>query len=446
MTPRRTEEVEPPVGFAGLSSMVSDVDALLSAARREIVPPSPPIVQKASPIPTSSSGTERPETPLRPAGTSAWSLPFGWAFGALMLFVFGTMIYSEATKSSLSIPSTSPQSPAKAPTHRAPPTPVPEPSSSYAEEKPPIGKGQILTGVQIQYCLAENIRLEAAQSMAHDTDDIRAVRRFNDHVDDYNNRCANFRYHRSVMETAKHAVEQRRSALENEGVQRFHATNPQSRHSASPPSNHQVIPRETRVPSASPPPERKDEWLSSDADQNATAADRSNAGQQSDTAALASPLTSSAITPPVPIHTARDLEGCLEGRLPAPCKQKMVNSSEPDRTEAAERNRNLKECLDGRYPTLCNHSLLTHSENEEVAAAEQRANLKRCLTGESPLLCNHQLLTPTQAQEVEDTERRVIFDICMEGRYPALCNEAILTPAQRQAIRTARAQQGAATN
>lgn len=415
MTP--TKELEIPVGFAGLSRMVSDVDTLLAAARHQATAfaPGQPPTPSTPPIPSRTAPTEtRPLTATSPSGS--W---YGWAVGALALFVFATMLFSEPAKQTVSVaPSSSPKTPAGSAPRTVSPAVPEELRQPFTEDKPPVGQSQVLTRTQIQYCLAENIRLEAEQSLVHDTDNFRAVRQFNDLIDDYNSRCADFRYHRSAMEAAKEAVERQRLTIEAEGVRRFTNGVIQSFPPSSSPRANEGTTKKSRVEKVNPEEEREvqEPSIGKESDQGGTQG--SSAVEESD------PVAPSATVTPL--------------RLDEP-------DTEPGNPEAA---RNLEQCLDGRYPALCQHGLLTTAQAEQVAAAERAANLKQCLTGEYPFLCDHTRLTTTQAHAVEDAERRVMFGVCLEGRYPALCQEALLTPDQRQAIHTARAsaRQGASRN
>jgi len=91
-----------------------------------------------------------------------------------------------------------------------------------SEEKPPLGKNNVLTVAQIRYCLAEEIRLDAAKG-ALDNDAESEVERFNAMVTDYNGRCGQFRYRQGSLESARSEVEDYLSVLRSEGRSRFRA-------------------------------------------------------------------------------------------------------------------------------------------------------------------------------------------------------------------------------
>lgn len=93
-------------------------------------------------------------------------------------------------------------------------------STRLVEDKPPVGSSLVLSNAQIRYCLAEDIRMDAAKAVAdsYSADD---VERFNRMVADYNSRCANFRYRRGALESARQDVTPYRSQLQSEGRGRF---------------------------------------------------------------------------------------------------------------------------------------------------------------------------------------------------------------------------------
>ena len=89
-----------------------------------------------------------------------------------------------------------------------------------AQEQPPVGSGLILSETQIRYCLAEDIRTDGSKSALNNYSD-GDVDRFNAIVADYNSRCANFRYHRGALESARRDMEPYRTQLQIEGRTRF---------------------------------------------------------------------------------------------------------------------------------------------------------------------------------------------------------------------------------
>ena len=394
--------------------MLSDVDSLIQAAQSKASQSSRTAMVSSlasAAIPTTHSSSEstatkqpnnrstRPFVPLLAAGV-----------GIVSILVFLYSIYQSSPQprgadnasSSLSSAAGKPTSP-------------PDFSQQVTEDIPPIGTDRILTSAQIQYCLAEAIRLEAASQLVHDTDDAGDVVRYNGTVDDYNRRCSRYRYHRDTFESAKRAVELHRTRLEAEGGKRFHSSleevsTPEHSSETSPEAS--TLDIHLQMPTA-----------------KKTAPD---ADVLTDNEGRPSGLIDE---PPIPAETPVDLP---EER--AVLSKKVVEEPYPQATTPVidqDAAVNLKQCLDGRYSALCDHALLTPSQFEKVIVAERTANLKECLNGLSPL-CNHKLLTPAQAVEVQEAERRTTYAICIEGRYPALCDERLLTPEQQESLKELR--------
>lgn len=93
-------------------------------------------------------------------------------------------------------------------------------SGPGAETLPPISRGATLDRAQIRYCVAEDIRLEAARGAVPGNREAE-VQRFNAMVEDYNGRCASFRYRSGQLQSVRSEVEARRRQLEMEGAARF---------------------------------------------------------------------------------------------------------------------------------------------------------------------------------------------------------------------------------
>ena len=214
-------------GFAGLSSMVSDVDATVSEAGRR-VESAPTTVERATPgspaPPSTSHSTQETSTyqsPPQPSGGS----PGKWFLGiAVVIGLIWLASLSDKTPS-VSSPAYSPPTEAPAVAAAPPvwqPTPSPETQvpSRPTENRPPVGSGNTLTSPQLRYCTAENIRLDAAKTVINSYSDA-YIDRFNALVADYNSRCGQFRYRRGALESARADVEQNRTAIEEEGRSRF---------------------------------------------------------------------------------------------------------------------------------------------------------------------------------------------------------------------------------
>lgn len=200
-------------GFAGLSAMVSDVDAAVASVPKQSK-------RSSSAGRPERQGQPRPnrQTSQAPAQPSGGSSAGKWLIG--IAAVIGLIwLADQPDNSSSSRPpySSGSSSTAVAPT----PTSVkPQTPSRLAEERPSVGRNNALSIAQIRYCLAEEIRLDASGSLVNSyvqSD----VNRFNGYVNDYNSRCSEFRYRRGALESARRDVEPYRNQLQAEGRSRF---------------------------------------------------------------------------------------------------------------------------------------------------------------------------------------------------------------------------------
>lgn len=212
-------------GFAGLSSLVSDVDTSL---------PPPPKQEAETPVAAANaqgraaSASPQPEpqptqpkqqpyqAPSQPASgssTGKWVLGIAAVIGVLWLI-------GEADKSPSSpAPSYSPPVRSTTPSYSAAPA-QPQVPTRPDETKPPVGQDLVFSTSQIRYCLAEDIRMDAAKAVLNNYSDS-DVDRFNAMVADYNSRCGSFRYRSGALESARRDVEPYRSQLQAEGRSRF---------------------------------------------------------------------------------------------------------------------------------------------------------------------------------------------------------------------------------
>jgi len=205
------------IGFAGLSSMVSDVDDTIASTPKH----------RATSVPRQSgmSGSRTSSSEVAQPWGSKLFLLFGdfaiFCYRAmrrmLVSAIIGVMVHgviwliigvmvigaiwlaNQCDNSSW----TQPQAPSR---------PV--------EDRPPIGRNIVLSTAQIRYCLAEKIRLEAAESVINKRVHSDVVS-FNSYIEDYNSRCAEFRYREGTLESARRDIEPHRSELGNEGRSRF---------------------------------------------------------------------------------------------------------------------------------------------------------------------------------------------------------------------------------
>lgn len=222
-------------GFAGLTSLLSDIDASVNAKQTPASgrPEEPPTAPTARPPAAKSGSSTQPSPspgdglkgtyqlpPQTGGGGSGGKWILGLGVAALVIWGLsqmgnkGTPSSSVGYSSSTTTASTSTVSPSSyAP---SPPSPAPR----LVEEMPGAGSGNVLGSGQIRYCLAEDIRLTAAKQAANEYNN-NDVDRFNSMVADYNSRCSNFRYRRGALESARSEVERFRAQLETEGRGRF---------------------------------------------------------------------------------------------------------------------------------------------------------------------------------------------------------------------------------
>jgi len=233
-----------PAGFAGLALLVSDIDALVSAVTRSAPRQTTTGAGTSGSVPAPVHGSAPREddqsvrdhnpaaAPVQPASTGRWVLG---AAGALIVLWLVALIGSTSDSTTTPTVTTSSFSPSRTSneplTDQASNEPdftipsggqssiIQQPNlSDGSEQVPPIGSDHVLGTAQIRYCLAEDIRLEAAR------DGVRAdaeIDRFNSMVEDFNSRCASYRYRRQEFEAVKRQVEADRSLLEVEGLGRL---------------------------------------------------------------------------------------------------------------------------------------------------------------------------------------------------------------------------------
>jgi peptidoglycan hydrolase-like protein with peptidoglycan-binding domain len=240
-------------GFAGLSSMVSDVDATVASTPKQQQ-------REASSSSThQSSPAARPErqvqqratqqtnqAPEQPSGVSSAGK---WLFGIVAVFgVIWLANQSDNNSPSRSTNSSAPSSTTVVPSSTSqPPVVQPQAPSRAVEDQPSIGRNNVLSVAQIRYCLAEKIRLDAAESVINNYVDS-DVERFNGYVNDYNSRCGEFRYRQGTLESAGRDVEPYRSQLQAEGRSRFVSSPLVETRSATP--------AQSQIPAQTPQPVR----------------------------------------------------------------------------------------------------------------------------------------------------------------------------------------------
>ncbi|WP_200873806.1 peptidoglycan-binding domain-containing protein [Bordetella bronchiseptica] len=225
-------------GFAGLSSLVSEVDttSMLPAPKKEPEAAAQSAGHAASqasqPRPPRSQQRQTYQEPAQPSsgGSSGgkWVLGIVAVIGVVWLIGLPNKTTTTSPAPAYSPPAQStapnyvPPAPAPAP---APAPPQPQAPSRPTESKPPVGRDLVFSSEQIRYCLAEDIRIDAAKSALNNYIDA-DVGRFNAMVADYNSRCSSFQYQtnnrgRNDLKSAHRDIEPFRNQLQSEGRSRF---------------------------------------------------------------------------------------------------------------------------------------------------------------------------------------------------------------------------------
>ncbi len=221
-------------GFAGLTSLLSDVEA--SGNTWQTPEPAPAAPSATAPTaPSSAAKSQSPtqvssppgqgregtyQSPPQTGGGSGGKWIIGLGVAGLVIWGLTQMTNKGPTTSEAGY---SPPANTTPPTTSSQPSYTPSPTSSaprLVEEMPGAGSGNVLGASQIRYCLAEDIRLTAAKQVVSEYNS-NDVDRFNAMVADYNSRCSNFRYRRGALESARSEVERFRAQLETDGRGRF---------------------------------------------------------------------------------------------------------------------------------------------------------------------------------------------------------------------------------
>ena len=210
-------------GFAGLSSLASDVDeSVPEETRREVETKGPAGAQrKDSPQspprdsePKAETGRPREsEQEVIVAGTSR--TPASGSYRAIWLWGLvgvGFLIWllhdiEEDSRRTSAIPSNTQASPSGSY------SPSQAPGSKIRDlefSKPPVGDSNLLSVAQIRWCLRESIRIEVLREMLRTNSQ---VERFNSIVSDYNSRCGSYRYREETLVRAQREVERLRTQI-----------------------------------------------------------------------------------------------------------------------------------------------------------------------------------------------------------------------------------------
>ncbi|CCQ09840.1 Peptidoglycan-binding domain 1 [Pseudoalteromonas luteoviolacea B = ATCC 29581] len=197
-------------GFSGLDSLYVDIDSFIANHKSKNTQNAQEHNCDKAQSTSSSQDTPSPksnakvyQSPNENTGNYNW---VWWVLGIVfVLYLIGQNNSSSSKRTNTSSYSNSSSSSS---------------SSRPSETKPPVGKNQVLSTSQIRYCLAESIRLEAAENLVNNNSQYQ-VDLYNNYVGDYNARCSEYRYRTSSMSSAKRYIDDYRATIRAEGRNRF---------------------------------------------------------------------------------------------------------------------------------------------------------------------------------------------------------------------------------
>jgi hypothetical protein len=197
--PRPPSVGQPARGFAGLSSKVSDVseDAARAAKERQAIAPAPPSPD-ARPSQPARAAQKSAQVESSPAPSKSGKTGWAWVVACVAVFVVIWMADSGSRNHG--------QSPAARDVTTTPLTPM-APGAALDgaapavsdERMPPVGHDNVLGITEIRWCKREKVRIDAIEIVINHAVELE-VGTFNAKVDDYNSRCAEFRYRRGQVE------------------------------------------------------------------------------------------------------------------------------------------------------------------------------------------------------------------------------------------------------
>lgn len=210
-------------GFAGLASLLSNVDDVADPPPQAAVQSQTNAPKPKPPPPTQPSPTQIfPADTQGKSGGSSIAKPMLMTIGILVLIaILLSMANNNGATTSTQSPSQDSGAAQSANVDESSSPGVSADVNSYgasapSEAIPPVGTDNILSTTQITYCLAQNIRLDAAQAALnqYSSED---VDRFNAMIADYNARCGQYRYEEGSKEAAQSAVEPFRQTYQAQG-------------------------------------------------------------------------------------------------------------------------------------------------------------------------------------------------------------------------------------
>lgn len=223
MSDHELNDKQRPMGFAGLATMVSSVDDIVSQevlkAENTKEPGAPANVGTLAGQHNDSS-SPAVQSVLTTSSEKKDNKSRNWIIAvigilAVIWFINRPNSSSNYTASNSTSQVTNVPTPAPVqPVVQAPP------EDTSITEKPPVGKNLVLNRAQLRYCQAEKIRLEAGREELS-TNVNPSYTRFNKFVDDFNVRCSKYRYYQQDLDKAISDVQERLYQYQSEGRVRF---------------------------------------------------------------------------------------------------------------------------------------------------------------------------------------------------------------------------------
>ena len=237
-------------GFSGLSDLASEVSDINEPINLEPKAEAKPSTHRESSQPqheAASSGPDRKITSSPPPSQTAGSGKSGggsggkWILGIVaVIFVIWLINAGDRSNKRASYsPSSSSQSYNYPQSTQTPAVQTPSTAQGGGLQytKPSVGTDNVLPLAEIRWCIREGIRIEAMRDVINSN---AGIEEFNRVVDDYNNRCGNYRYREGSHSQAKREVEAYRSQIVAEAIREasqlersYQSSNPSASPSAS---------------------------------------------------------------------------------------------------------------------------------------------------------------------------------------------------------------------
>ena len=198
-----------PIGFTGLSALVSDVEmevstrkALRSRGKQRSVK------EKSTPSP---HGTKQSRVAAGEPARAPKKSGVSWVaiIGVMVVIILVAIVvqvegYKFRTKTDVSA------TPESVTPRFDPASTTPKAKPELSFERPPIGTDRVLSLAQIRWCLRGKIRLDYLRNLTS-TDE--QISRFNLDIIDYNGRCSTFQYRPGTLERARREVEEQEDRI-----------------------------------------------------------------------------------------------------------------------------------------------------------------------------------------------------------------------------------------